>query len=256
MDGVSAFYNVTIPRNAPVKKRNALTEEQVRMIETYPHPMQLFTMIATFSGLRKSEVLALQWKHIDLEHNKIKVEQSLNWQPNSPVIKRGGKTANSVRVVVIPPVLVTYLRDYRNSLSAYPVASTIVVSNRKGGYYSKSSFRRAWNNYMRELNYHFGDFSNTDIQEVPADQLPMKIESFTSHQCRHFFATLCYLQGFTIGDTMSELGHANPATTMAIYTDLKNYSKADLSPEFQKKLLTVYQIPLRIEAPNHIELPG
>lgn len=228
VDGVSAFYNVTIPRNAPVKKRTALTEDQVHYVETYKHPMQVFAMIATFSGLRRGEILALQWNHLDLDHSKIHVVQSLNWTPNQPVIKEGGKTANSTRTVVIPPILVSFLRDYRNALAVYPSPGTPVCGTEQGKYFTQAQFRRRWDNYMKAL----------------------QIEPFTPHQCRHFFATLCYLQGLSIPDTMQELGHASPDVTIEIYTDLKNYHKWDLSEEFQQKLKTSYRIPLN-GADNH-----
>ncbi len=242
VDGVSAFYNVTIPRNAPVKKRAALTEEQVYYIETYKHPMQLFAMIATFSGLRRGEILALQWKHLDLDKSKIQVVQSLNWCPNQPVIKKGGKTANSTRTVVIPPVLVSYLRDYRNGLAVYPSPCTPVCGTEQGKYFTQAQFRRRWGNYMKDLNMRFGDFSNCDPSKSPV--LPMQIEPFTPHQCQHFFATLCYLQGLSIPDSMQELGHASPDVTIGIYTDLKNYHRWDLSEEFREKLKTSYRIPI------------
>lgn len=243
VDGVSAFYNVTIPRSAKVEKRKALTEEQVKMIEDFEHPMQLFAMIATFSGLRRGEILALQWKHIDLKKSMIHVVQSLNWTPNQPVIKEGGKTENSARTVMIPPVLVSYLRKYRREQSVYPSPTAIVVANEQGRFFTSSEFRRRWKKYLADMNKAYGDFSNVDISGLSID-LPMKIEPFTPHQCRHFFATLCYLQGLSILDTMSELGHSNPQTTIAIYTDLKNYNKAELSEEFRQKLNTVYQIPI------------
>lgn len=242
VDGVSEFFDVTVPRNAPVKKRTALTEEQVRYVETFQHPMQLFAMIATFSGLRRGEILALQWKHIDLDRNKIHVAQSLNWTPNQPEIKIGGKTANSTRVVVVPPVLVSFLRDYKNGLAVYPAPQAYVCHNDAGKPYTQSEFRRRWDNYMKSLNMHFGDFSNCDLSKVST--VPMKISPFTPHECRHFFATLLYLQGASIPDAMQELGHASPEMTIGIYTDLRNYHKSDLSNEFRKKLNTTYRIPI------------
>lgn len=256
VDGVSAFYNVTIPRNAPVQERAALSEEQVHMIEEFRHPMQLFAMIATFSGLRRGEILALQWKHIDLDQSKIKVEQSLNWMPNQPVIKQGGKTINSRRNVIIPPVLVNFLREHKSRLSVYPAPSAVVVGNKQGKYFTQSEFRRRWKKYIEDMNLEYGDFSNCDLSKIPTNQIPRKIEAFTPHQCRHFFATLCYLQGLSVVDTMSELGHADPATTIRIYTDLKNYSKSDLSPEFRQKLFTSYHIPLNEENKNTIAISG
>lgn len=252
VDGANnAFYNVSIPRTAPTKKVAALTESQISMIESFPHEMQVFAMIATFGGLRRGEVLALQWKHIDLKHSLVHVEQSLNWCPNQPVIKAGGKTVNSYRTVVVPPVLVSFLRGYRDGLGVYPTPQAYVCANAEGKPYTQQEFRRRWKNYNSALNREYGDFgAGANVGEIPDSKLPIKVAPIHTHQCRHTFATICYLQGLSVVDTMQELGHAQPAVTIGIYTDLANYHKFDLSAEFKKKLLTSYRIPLNGDGSN------
>lgn len=252
VDGANnAFFNVSIPRAAPTKKVVALTERQISMIESFPHEMQVFAMIATFGGLRRGEVLALQWKHIDLKHSLIHVEQSLNWCPNQPVIKEGGKTVNSYRTVAIPPVLVSFLRGYRDGLSVYPAPQAYVCANAEGKPYTQQEFRRRWESYNSALNRKYGNFgAGVDVDEIPDSKLPVKVSPIYTHQCRHTFATLCYLQGLSIPDTMQELGHAQPTVTLAIYTDLRSYHKFDLSAEFKKKLSTSYRIPLNGDESN------
>lgn len=242
VDGVTAFYNVAIPRTAPVKKVTALSEDQIQRVVEYPHEMQLFAMIGIFAGLRRGEILALQWKHIDLNHSTIHVVQSLNWTPNQPTVKAGAKTANSVRTVVVPPVLVSFLRDYKNSLAVYPAPQAYVCHNEAGKPYTQSEFRRRWDNYNKALNREYGGFSDVDVDGVAT--IPMKIEPMHTHQCRHTFATLCYLEGLSIADSMQELGHSSPQMTLSVYTDLANFHKWELSEDFQKKLQTSYRIPL------------
>lgn len=85
---------------------------------------------------------------------------------------------------------------------------------------------------------------------IPDSKLPVKVSPIHTHQCRHTFATLCYLQGLSIPDTMQELGHAQPTVTIGIYTDLRSYHKFDLSAEFKKKLSTSYRIPLNNDGSN------
>lgn len=246
VNGVSAFYNVSIPRQAPKRAVVALTEEQINMVLTTPHEMQVIAMIGLFGGLRRGETLALQWKHIDFEKSCIRVEQSLNWTPNQPIIKQGGKTVNATRTVYVPPILISYLQSYRTSLAAYPAPSSFVCSNDQGKPYTQSEFRRRWDNYNKRLNLSFGGFDYIRPDQ-PIDTLPMKIEPIKTHQLRHTFATLCYLESLSIVDTMQELGHVEPSVTIGIYTDLQNYNKMELSDDFKKKLLTSYQIPLANE---------
>lgn len=255
--GTSAFYSVTIPKSAPKEVRPALNESQVKMVEEFEHPAQLYAMIATFSGLRRGEVLALQWKHIDLEHSKISVVQSLNWEPNRPVIKEGGKTRSSTRTVVIPPVLVSYLKRYKSSLPVIPAPGAVVVADKNGKYLTQSRFRTLWKKYMTALNMEYGDFKECDdLSNTSPEDLPMKIETFTTHQCRHFFCTLLYLEDFSVADAMAQMGHKDCQTTMNIYTDMKTYSKSELSDEFRKKLLTTYRINLNPGADEQVTKTG
>lgn len=253
VDGVSAFYNVTIPRNAPTNKVTALTEEQIQHVVEFPHEMQLFTMLCLFGGFRRGEALALQWKHIDLEHSTIQVVQSLNWCPNQPVIKAGGKTANAYRTVVVPPVLVSFLKSYKDAQAVYPAPQAYVCHNKEGKPYTAQEFKRRWASYNHALNRRYGNFgAGVDVDGIPDSRLPVKVPPMHTHQCRHTFATLCYLQGLSVIDTMQELGHAQPAVTIGIYTDLKNYHKFDLSEDFKRKLQTSYRIPLNGNSNNDI----
>lgn len=253
VDGVSAFYNATIPRNAPTNKVTALTEEQIQHVVEFPHEMQLFTMLCLFGGFRRGEALALQWKHVDLEHSTIQVVQSLNWCPNQPVIKAGGKTANAYRTVVVPPVLVSFLKSYKDAQAVYPAPQAYVCHNKEGKPYTAQEFKRRWANYNKALNRRYGNFgTGVDVDSIPDSRLPVKVPPMHTHQCRHTFATLCYLQGLSVIDTMQELGHAHPNVTVGIYTDLKNYHKFDLSEDFKRKLQTSYRIPLNENSSNNI----
>lgn len=246
VDGVSAFYNVSIPHDARKKEVTALTEEQINMIVSTPDEMQLFAMIGLFSGLRRGEILALQWKHIDLEKPCIRMEQSIAYNNNEPVIKPGGKTVNATRTVYIPPVLKRYLLDYKNNLDVYPAPNAFVCANKDGNPYTLAEFRNRWHKYNMRLNLDFGGFDF-----VPANQniekLPMKIDPIDTHQLRHTFATLCYLEDLSVADTMQLLGHSTPNVTIGIYTDLENYNRLELSEDFKQKLMTVYRIPLAEE---------
>lgn len=245
--GVTSFYKCVIPRDAPTKTRYAISEEQVEWIQEFQHPAQPIAMTLTFSGLRRGECLALQWRNIDLDNGTIRVEQEIVFDTgddNTPRLVPGGKTKNAVRTVAIPPVLVDFLKRYRKSFEVFPAPAQIVFPDRSGRHYTKSEFRRLWDNYMFALNRQYGDFSNVDISKKKDRDLPRKIEFFTTHQARHFFATLCFLEGLTVGESMQQLGHGDPTVTLGRYTDLANYHKPELSDDFRKKLSTDYKISL------------
>ncbi|MEI6580228.1 MAG: site-specific integrase, partial [Eubacteriales bacterium] len=52
---------VRIPKTAPKSHRSALSNEYQQYIKDTPHALQMACMIALHAGLRKGEVLALNW---------------------------------------------------------------------------------------------------------------------------------------------------------------------------------------------------
>lgn len=245
VDGVSAFYDVVIPNTAPVKKRLALTEEQIKWVEEFEHPGQLLAMIACFAGLRRGELLGLEWGDVNLSKGTIQVVRSVVFEHNNrPTVKQGGKTRNATRVIAVPPVLVDYLRDYKKRLPAFPAPGAIVCCNKDGEHMTQHQFAGLWKRYMQALNREYGDFDKCNIDGIADSKLPMKIDVFTLHQCRHFFATLCYLENLSVGDSMAQLGHGDVEMTMSVYTDMQTYRKPTLSKDFQKRLNTDYHIEM------------
>lgn len=240
VQGVTAFYEVEISKNAPKAKRRALSEEELERIRETAHPAQIAAMIMCFAGLRRGELVPLLWSDIDLNAGTIFVNKSVWYDTNQPYLKDGGKTAAAVRVVPIPPVLVDYLREYKKSGA---VDSVLVCPNKAGNMHTLSTFQTMWNGYIKLLNYKYGFAEPHDVSETKGKRdLPMMIEPFTAHFCRHTFATLLYLQDVPPVTAMQYLGHKNVQVTIDIYTDLKSFNRASLEQSFKDKLQGEYKV--------------
>ncbi|MGN0628882.1 MAG: tyrosine-type recombinase/integrase [Oscillospiraceae bacterium] len=241
--GVPDFFkSVVIPKNSPVMKRRALTETEQRWIIETPHRAQLPAMIMMFAGLRRGEVIPLQWSDIDLKSGFISVNKSVEFMGNNPVVKQGGKTENAVRTIPIPPVLIEYLQNVKKDSK---VLSKYVCNNANGKLHTKSSWRKMWESYLVDLNIQYGYDGkiNKNDPRYKSSVLPMRIENFTPHYLRHTFATLLYLEGVNVVTAKQLLGHADISTTVNIYTDLENFNKSLLSKEYVEKLSKEYAIP-------------
>nr|MBC9201053.1 site-specific integrase [Paenibacillus sp. PL91] len=70
----------------------------------------MITMAIT-TGLRRGELLALEWKHINIDEGFIEVLQSLNYVNGQNIIKPP-KTKNSIRKVSVPKALLPDLIQY------------------------------------------------------------------------------------------------------------------------------------------------
>lgn len=242
--GVDDFHrDIKIPKTAPEKVRRALTPEEIQRIIETPHPAQIIAMIMTFAGLRDSEVVALKWRNVDLVRGCIKVCESAPFYDNKATEKQGGKTENASRIIPIPRILIEYLKEYKEN---HKVLSLYVCTTQKGEQLTKSSWRRLWESYLKELNLKYG--LNGSYSKFTPKALPMLIEPFTPYYCRHTFATLCFLEDLPVTTAKQICGHADIQTTINIYADLKNYSKADLPEDFRNKLKNDFLIPERLTA--------
>jgi len=89
-------------------EKSVWTAEQVRkIIGAVPSRFQvLFTTVA-LTSLRLGELLALQWRHVDFENGKLRIEQSL-WEGQIVSVK----TKSSVRVILFGELLARHLTDH------------------------------------------------------------------------------------------------------------------------------------------------
>ena len=91
-------------------EKEALTRQQMRTLEdavvgTRIYP---FVMIGLYAGLRREEILGLEWDcvHLDGAAPYISVRRALRWVHNQPVVSDELKSAAARRDVPIPPTLV------------------------------------------------------------------------------------------------------------------------------------------------------
>lgn len=271
------FKDISITRNAPTHKRRALTEQEQNYILQFEHRCKPAAMIMLFSGLRRGELIPLQWSDIDLQNGFISVNKSVEFKNNQPTVKQGGKSAAAVRLVPIPQILIEYMQEYKTNSK---VLSPLVCVNASGKMHTKTSFRKMWDSYIFDLNINYGyegienkksllsylrkvikdskqikridKLLNSDnvtneeitkyIKHNAKELIPMRIEPFTPHYLRHTYATLLYLQNVDVVSAKQYLGHSDIQTTVNIYTDLKNNNRLALSDTYKNKLQQEYKI--------------
>ena len=117
----------------------------------------------------------------------------------------------------------SYKRPPRDGLKTELLFPTI-----KGEMHSKSTLRRMWEDYLRELN------------EAGASPEPFR---FTAHNLRHTYATMLFLQGVDVRDAMQYMGHSTYQVTLDIYTDTEQYCRFDIEPELAQRLKTDFLVP-------------
>lgn len=183
---------VKIPKNLPQAKRQALTPIEIsRIISSKDLPFGLYAYFLLFTGTRKAEALALEWKDIDFKNKEVIISKSLEWLGNAPKVK-APKTEAGIRTISLPDTLLDELKKaYKRSNSQY------VFADEKGEYMHHGKFEYSWNKYIQEANI-----------------------SVTPHQLRHTYATMLYEAGIDLKDAQSLMGHSDIKVTQNIYTHI------------------------------------
>ncbi len=154
----------------------------------------LFPTFALYTGMRKGEILALQWKDIDFKNNIIRVTKSVYHEGDHPRIK-SPKTEAGNRIVPLLKPLRAILDNMEKNPDNYIISDTgkTPLTNRR----------------FITLSKHYR--AETGV-------------TCTAHQLRHSFATIAFEADVPIKSVQEILGHKQLSTTMDIYTDFRKKS--------------------------------
>lgn len=182
---------VSVPHGLPKKKISSPSDEDIERVKRgWGCTFGMIAYMALYTGLRRGELLALEWSDIDLDARTITVSKSLVHISNRPSVKRP-KTAAGERVV---PVLDALLPKLHKSAG--------LVFPGKSGHMTETEFQACWAQYTKESGV-----------------------TCTLHQLRHAFATMLFEHDVAGKDAQGILGHAQLTTTMDIYTDIREQRK-------------------------------
>lgn len=187
--------SVKIPNNA--KKSTVIkpaSDEDEKKILASDNPW-LFPLFALLSGLRKQEILALQWKDIDFENDIIAVTKAVEHVGQRPSIK-STKTESGIREVP----LLNILKDRLVAVRGDPDTYIFSQSNGKTPL-TENQFERAYKKYCTEVGI-----------------------SCSSRQLRHSYATVAVEEDIAPKDLQNALGHADITTTMNVYAAARKKS--------------------------------
>jgi len=111
--------NICDALEVPKKQRKEMTvwnEIEVKQFLSSAKDNKYYELfyLALFTGMRRSELLALRWQDIDLDLGKIHVTRGLQQLKDSSLIFTQPKTEKSRRAISLPPSATLVLKDYRS----------------------------------------------------------------------------------------------------------------------------------------------
>lgn len=200
--------NVTLPKLI-AKERTVYTLEEVQsMLSFFEKESEanlkyvIFFTLAAFTGLRRGELLGLEWKDIDWDNHLISVKRTSAWTKEKGIYTDTPKTNSSLRIIKVPDVIIEKLRDFRKMQNDY-----------------KASIGSKWIENDRLFNKINGEpmglRSPYKFYEKFCKRTGLRFVNI--HSFRHFNASIMILKGVDVKTVQACLGHNDATTTLKIY---------------------------------------
>jgi len=162
----------------------------------------LFT-VSAHTGLRRSELLGLQWKDIDLTHGSLSVQRSLHHIPKQGYVITEPKSARGRRTIALGPALINELRRHR----AMQAEQRLVAGS-------------VWQSSEWVFTRPDGRPLDPAIVSRRFSKLVLKLElpKVRLHDLRHTHATLLLAEGVHPKIVQERLGHSSISITLDTYS--------------------------------------
>ena len=231
-----------------------LTDEQAdRLLEAVRGlPPYVFIMLGLYTGLRREEILALQWDcvYLDCDAPYLSVRRAWHTEHNRPVILTELKTKAARRDIPLPDCLAECLKEEKAvSTSEY------VIANREGGPLSYTQFKRLWQyivtRTVKERSYYRyegGRRVKHTVKPVLGEKAAHNGKvvysldfEVTPHQLRHTYITNLIHASVDPKTVQYLAGHESSKITMDIYAKVK-YNQPDELGEVLKGVFEQWNI--------------
>lgn len=218
----------------PQTDKIPLTDEQVeRLLEAIKGlPPYVFVMLGLYAGLRREEILALQWDsvYLDTDAPYLTVRRAWHTEHNRPVILMELKTKAAERNIPLPVCLAECLREAKAAST-----SEYVVANRDGEPLSYTQFKRLWQYIMTRTTKERSYYRYENGKRVKHTVKPVLGEKaahngkvvysldfeVTPHQLRHTYITNLIHASVDPKTVQYLAGHESSKITMDIYAKVK-----------------------------------
>ncbi|WP_421924960.1 tyrosine-type recombinase/integrase [Lysinibacillus capsici] len=205
---------------------NFYTREQLNKFLDYlkkenkPKVYVLFRLLA-YSGMRKGEALALNWKDIDFKNDEIRINKAISRGKDNKLYLKTTKTG-SIRTIKMEKETMRTLalwkkeqqKDYLilgfNTLNE----EQLVFSNKENEFLQPTKTRKWLVDILKKYN----------------------LKPITTHGLRHTHCSLLFEAGANIKEVQDRLGHSDIKTTMDIYTHLTQEAKSETIRKFDNYL--------------------
>ena len=194
------------------REMQVLTGEEIQrlLIQAKEDGCYELLLLELTTGLRRGEILALQWDDLDFKTGTLTVNKQV-YEVKGRLQVSIPKTRASIRRLVLPPGVVEVLRQYRETVDSRwmfpsPVKEDVPLT--------PGAVRRRL--------------------QIILERAGCKRIRF--HDLRHTFATLSLENGMDVKTLSAMLGHVSAATTLDIYTHVTGDMQTEAAAKIDRGL--------------------
>ncbi|HHX0196913.1 TPA: tyrosine-type recombinase/integrase [Enterococcus faecalis] len=199
--------------------QNFLDKDQLQEFLTLAkqkESMQYYTAfhLLAYTGMRKSELAALNWSDINWNANAISINKNVSYTSGQRIITTT-KTTSSDRTISIDEITLNILKKWKLEQKKELLSRGFIVQkDEKQLIFSNPSNGIMSPNVLWEKLKTYKNFS------------------ISPHGFRHTHASLLFESGATIKQVQERLGHSNINTTLNIYTHVTKNAEKDVANKF------------------------
>jgi integrase len=215
---------VTIPR-AERHEMRTMSESDIHIFLEMARPTQYYALfyVLLFTGIRRSELLALRWQDVDLLLLQISVKRSLHQVRGGKIIFRQPKTEKSRRLIALTPSTVDVLKEHQDSQNklrlslGYPALTDddLVFCQYDGKPFLPNTITHNWIKLVRRSG----------------------LKGIRLHDARHTHASLMLKQGVHHKIVQERLGHSSIQITLDTYSHLASGLQEAAAKKFDNIIL-------------------
>lgn len=191
------------------KEKDIYSLEELKNIleminEKAPIEYKTFFSLAAYLGLRRGEILGLEYKDFDFDNATVSIVRTSNYRNKTTGIYTSTpKTKSSCRVLAVSKIVLDLVKQLRNEQLSQSIKCGDL-------WHDTDRLFITWCGQPMHPNTPYTWFERFCNE----NNLPFK----GLHSFRHTFATLAITSGIDVATVSSILGHSQTSTTLNLYT--------------------------------------
>lgn len=208
MLSTNSCRKVTIPK-ADVKERKVYTIEETErffeLLRKAPLKYRVFFTLVIYTGLRRGEMLGLEWHDINFETGVIHIQRTSNYTKARGIYTDDTKTKGSNRYIKVPKDILDLLESYRK----VQTNEFLEIGNK---YQETDRLFTKWDGRPMNPQTPYGWLK----EYCEENDFPF----YGVHTFRHLNASLLIGAGIDVATVSGTLGHSNQTTTLSVYSHM------------------------------------